>query len=329
MKMHHRLSFEKSRARRGFSLVEVLLAVFILGIGLIMVASVFPVGANWTRQTTEQSVAQTIALNAVSVIQNHYGPNGDLHINTATNPLGGPHLLDADAYIFSGSKYDNNPLNYNSILKSATNPFLLQVLPGFLNIPATERSFQFGTSTPFPARNPQACTYFWTAMAKLDNSYAFSTPATNEKTRNDVRGAAGIRNIILSPSYKYDIYIFVFHKGSADQVFSINSPKNPGTEIFNTRYHNGGGAYETWIPSLNMVNPSVTSTANSGPLPVGWIGVGMSTGTVFHQIVGGQTRPQYGKDVNSSGPENIVYSPPADGTGASPLIYVYQTSLTF
>src|SRR4051812_41156300 len=53
--------------RRGFSLVEVLLAIFILGIGMIMVASVFPVGANWTRQTAEGSVSQTIAQSAMSV----------------------------------------------------------------------------------------------------------------------------------------------------------------------------------------------------------------------------------------------------------------------
>src|SRR5271170_4830714 len=67
---------QKSEARRGFSLIEVMLSVFILGIGLIMVATIFPVGADWTRQTAQNDVAQTVAQNALSVIQATYGPNG-------------------------------------------------------------------------------------------------------------------------------------------------------------------------------------------------------------------------------------------------------------
>jgi len=80
-------------------------------------------------------------------------------------------------------------------------------------------------------------------------------------------------------------------------------------------------------PTTNYPNTLQTPTWN--PLPVGWMGVGMSSGTVFHQIVGG-TRPGFSLDVYGSGsPEDIIYSPPADGTSASPLIYIYQTSLTF
>ena len=51
----------RGKGRGGFSLVEVLLATFILGIGMIMVASIFPVGANWTREATEDSVGQVIS----------------------------------------------------------------------------------------------------------------------------------------------------------------------------------------------------------------------------------------------------------------------------
>jgi len=44
--------------------VELLLAVFLLAIGLIGLLSVFPIGADWTRQVTEESVAQNVARNA-------------------------------------------------------------------------------------------------------------------------------------------------------------------------------------------------------------------------------------------------------------------------
>src|SRR4051794_28890181 len=116
------------RARRGFSLLEVLLATFILGIGLIMVASVFPVGANWTRQGTEESVGQTIALNAVAVVKSHYAPN-------------------------SG---DANHAGQLSSLPTAA-PLMLQGLTNFVGangIPVAERCYQFGNPLPFPATNP-------------------------------------------------------------------------------------------------------------------------------------------------------------------------------
>src|SRR5690242_19549346 len=72
----------RERQGRGFSLMEVLLAVFILGIGLIMVATIFPVGADWTRQSTEDSIAQTIAQNAMAIIRDNYAPSS-LNGNTA------------------------------------------------------------------------------------------------------------------------------------------------------------------------------------------------------------------------------------------------------
>jgi hypothetical protein len=59
---------------RAFSLLEILLALFILTIGLVILATVFPIAGDWTRQATEHTIAQSIARNAVALIQSRMHP---------------------------------------------------------------------------------------------------------------------------------------------------------------------------------------------------------------------------------------------------------------
>jgi hypothetical protein len=58
-----------SSARRAFSLVEMLLAVFILGIGVISIAALFPVGIVMQRQATDDVLGPVVAKNAFATLR--------------------------------------------------------------------------------------------------------------------------------------------------------------------------------------------------------------------------------------------------------------------
>jgi len=55
--------------RRAFSLIEVLLAIFILGIGAISIAAIFPAGIVQQRQTVDDMLGATVANNALEIIR--------------------------------------------------------------------------------------------------------------------------------------------------------------------------------------------------------------------------------------------------------------------
>ena len=58
-----------TKARRGFSLVEVLMAIFILGIGIISIAALFPAGIAQQRQSVDDVMGPIVAENAMSILR--------------------------------------------------------------------------------------------------------------------------------------------------------------------------------------------------------------------------------------------------------------------
>jgi len=300
-----------STSSRAFSLIEVLLAMFILGIGLIMVASIFPVGADWTRQTVEDSVSQSISRTALSVIQSHYGPGGDRNTDLLK-------MVPPNATVM--------PVN-------VTNAGVLQPLPHFSQIPISERCYLFGSSSPFPVTTGPpdktiACTYFWTALWRLSPGQFDSSG-----------------NLMSSTSYKYDIYIFVFHKGDISNQFStlggnteVSGVMIPGDTLRNL----SAATPETFVPTLvsHKYDPGIYNAKNlpsiTGAIPpIGTIGVDTASGTVFRQSISAIgsaaiARPALGDPTVVPYTGTIIYAPPADNTNSgSPLVYVYQTTLSF
>jgi hypothetical protein len=64
-----------SSLRRAFSLTEVLLAVFILGIGIISIAALFPAGIAQQRLATDDAMGPIVAHHAMSIIRSRVRPD--------------------------------------------------------------------------------------------------------------------------------------------------------------------------------------------------------------------------------------------------------------
>ncbi len=100
--MFRRVHFGRSPARTAFSLQEVMVAVGILGIGLILVASVFPVALSQHREAVEGAQTLTLAHRAQTVMETRVNRNLPL-------PAGAAGLLwqpSANGSLVAG---DNNP----------------------------------------------------------------------------------------------------------------------------------------------------------------------------------------------------------------------------
>ncbi len=109
-----------AKHRRGFTLIEIMFAIAILGVGLIMVAATFPIAIKWTTEDAQKTIGQTIAQSAVAYLYNNFGagtidapPGTTAWIPLATLPLPAYELKSAIPYaqtvINPSTPYVSNP----------------------------------------------------------------------------------------------------------------------------------------------------------------------------------------------------------------------------
>ena len=61
-------------ARRAFSLIEVLMSVFILGIGVIAIASLLPAGIKQQQNSRDISAGPVVAQAAIGLLRSKFFP---------------------------------------------------------------------------------------------------------------------------------------------------------------------------------------------------------------------------------------------------------------
>ncbi|MHC4415514.1 MAG: type IV pilus modification PilV family protein [Planctomycetota bacterium] len=91
--------------RSGFSLAELLLAVFILGIGVIAIAALFPAGIAQQRQSVDDTIGPLVADNALSIIRSKvepgdFGTREDFKFNYVSPTIVGDWPWSRPAFFF-------------------------------------------------------------------------------------------------------------------------------------------------------------------------------------------------------------------------------------
>jgi prepilin-type N-terminal cleavage/methylation domain-containing protein len=84
----------------GFSLVELLIAVLILGIGLLLIAGAFPVGLRFHQESVDETVSGLLArsaVNQISLLRTHAGHNEYYSENAGYRDFYG-HLCVAECF---------------------------------------------------------------------------------------------------------------------------------------------------------------------------------------------------------------------------------------
>ena len=309
----------RRRRAAAFSLVEILIAIFVLSLGLIMIAAIFPVAAKWTAEDAQTSVAQVIAKNAVATIETM---EAGATITSAT-------ALGPYCYNFGNSSpYPNaNPAPVPLNTASAVPPAGSYYWSAYI-APASSTATNAGSGgvDPGPTGGPAGTqgnnfyTIYVFVFNKGDLSNQFATPISGAPAKVGKSALLPMLPVAQNP-YGTSFYPQLFYDSFADLASYAASP--PPDQPY---------------------------------MPIGSLGVDLTTGCVFRLITDANgnivpTNWQGGSVLPAGTPtptidsstDTILFAPPAatetgsvviGGTGptysfgtSSPLIYVYVTTV--
>jgi prepilin-type N-terminal cleavage/methylation domain-containing protein len=201
------------RSRRGFSLTEILMAVGILGIGLTMVASIFPVAVDQTRRGTDATMAALCARSMAALIRAKRadffsGPYGfrDFFVNKAIADLERPAEFGVG---------DQNTTAYPSLNPGIIYNTAQLVIPREMRV-YSPNLFLYEAGHRYVIDSPTTNPYWpwWNAGNYIPVVYV--TPIVAQKDRNSTT--------IQNPGGPWRVTIVVF--------------KSRGTETFHPRLKN-------------------------------------------------------------------------------------------
>lgn len=108
--------------RRGFSLIELMIATVILGIGLVMVATIFPVAVSQTRDAVQKSVVQSVADTAIQTLRVKLRTSHAINPSTGNLIPGSTNLPGDRPYYSDGGGFGNIRSNGLTDLTTITEP---------------------------------------------------------------------------------------------------------------------------------------------------------------------------------------------------------------
>lgn len=228
------LSGIPTRVRRGFSLIEVLIAIFILGVGVISIAALFPAGIAQQRASVDDIFGQTVANNALSLLRTKLKPEDfgtfeQFGVNAPRYTVAGDFTWIRPGFIFND---DGSTPNLNE--------------RGAINI------FSGGT----------------TDASEFAGGYAGSSPTLTGIPFNRSTNGSGAPRILISQTERY--YPSVTQNGTGDlqrpqYVWDCMFRKFQGkvlVAIFVYRVTQPGGGNAPYFVAPNVSNPTVP------PLPI-------------------------------------------------------------
>lgn len=171
--------------RPGFSLVEVLLAIFILGIGIISIVSLFPAGIAMQRMSVDDTIGPTVAQNAIAIIRTRVQPEDfgtfeDFDANFVSPTIYGdfgwsrPAFFSVDTTLPNGTEVPAGSISlFNSTLQNTTDGEIPWNQAKYGNgsfedgpiiiIPQTERYYPMSSTISEDTRAPRP-EYVWDCM---------------------------------------------------------------------------------------------------------------------------------------------------------------------
>ena len=145
--------------RHGFSLVEVLLAIFILGIGVIAVAALFPAGIAQQRRSVDDIMGPIVANNALAILRLKLQPEdfGTFEEFAVAGPISAPMpTIEGDwPWMRPGVATDDDTTGLGSAFSDERGWY--DIFSASVMMPPLHSTSEFGGNTytdPSPPGNP-------------------------------------------------------------------------------------------------------------------------------------------------------------------------------